>query len=275
MNVTSKTAFITGAGSGIGRGIACSLARRGCNLALADINPSSLKETAASLRAPGLRVSEHLLDVRNRDAIHALPATIIAMHGAINILVNNAGIAAGGTFEQVSEEVFDRVIDVNFLAVVRITRAFLPYLHESGEARIVNISSVYGLISPAGQTAYAASKFAVRGFSNALRHELENGPVSVAVVHPGGIATNIALNAAWPHGTTDAEIRQQLALSSKLLRMPPEKAGEIIVEGIVHNKQRIIVGTDARLITLLERLMPVHYWKVLNRIAKLIEADRG
>ena len=275
MNVTGKTAFITGAGSGIGRAVACSLARRGCHLALADINPTSLKETAAMTYMQGVRVSEHVLDVRNRNAINELPAAIKDTHGGIDILVNNAGIAAGGTFLQVSEETFDRVIDINFHAVVRITRVFLPYLKESKEARIVNISSVYGLISPIGQTAYSASKFAVRGFSNALRHELEQGPVGVTVVHPGGIATNIAQNAAMPYEETEEQIRQRLTLSKKLLSMPPEKAGEIIVKGIERNKARVMVGTDARMIALFERLIPVHYWKVMKALTKLMGSLMG
>ncbi len=274
MNVTGKTAFITGAGSGIGRGIALSMGRCGCHLALADINPAALEETAGLARASGVRVSVYVMDVRNQEAVKALPAQIQSTLGSIDILVNNAGVAAGGTFLQVSEEVFDRVIDINFLSVVRITRAFLPLLLQRPEARIVNISSVYGLISTPEQTAYAASKFAVRGFSNVLRHELENSTVGVTVVHPGGISTNIARDAAMPESMSEEEIRQRMSASARLLRMPPERAGEIIVKAIRQNKARVLVGIDARIISLVERLMPVHYWNIFRRLSTLAEPRR-
>jgi short-subunit dehydrogenase len=271
MNIQDKVAFITGAGSGIGRAMAGSLARRGCHLALSDINAVGLGQTAEQVSPFGVRVSQHVLDVTNRESILGLPDAIERQHGGVDILINNAGIAAGGTFLQVSEATFDRVMDVNFHAVVRMTRAFLPYLQKRKEARIVNISSLYGLVSPIEQSAYSASKFAVRGFSNALRHELEHTSVGVTVVHPGGVATNIAKNAVVPNGVTQAEALQRLSQVEKLLSMPPDKAGEIIVRGIEKNKARIIVGADAQFVSLIERLMPVHYWKVLKVLTNLRE----
>ncbi|WP_019140127.1 SDR family NAD(P)-dependent oxidoreductase [Noviherbaspirillum massiliense] len=265
MRLKDRVAVITGAGSGIGRATAISLARRGCHLALADINQEGLLETAKQVTALGVKASCHRLDVASRDAVRALPGEVHTTHGHIDLLINNAGVALGGTFEQVSEADFDWLMDINFHGVVRMTRAFLPYLHASDEARIVNLSSLYGLVSPAGQAAYSASKFAVRGFSNALRHELEGSNVGVTVVHPGGVATSIARNARVPADVPEDEVRRRKALAEKLLRMPPEKAGEVIVRGIERRKARVLVGTDAKIVALLERIAPVHYWKLLKK----------
>lgn len=267
MPMKDRVAVITGAGSGIGRATAVSLARRGCHLALADINPQGLAETAALLHADGVRVSTHQLDVASRDAVRAMPQQVLAVHGRIDILVNNAGVALGGTFEQVTEDDFDWLMDINFNGVVRMTRAFLPHLHAGGQGQVVNFSSLFGLISPEGQAAYSASKFAVRGFSNALRHELAGTSVGVSVVHPGGIATDIAKSARVPTTLSEDEVKRRRARSEKVLRMDPATAGEIIVRGIERRKARILVGTDAKIIALLERLFPVHYWRLLKGLA--------
>ncbi|HYD96856.1 MAG TPA: SDR family oxidoreductase [Noviherbaspirillum sp.] len=265
MNLKGRVAVVTGAGSGIGRATSIALARRGCHLALADINQAGLRQTAQDAQAFGVRVTCHTLDVASRDMVRALPAEVNAAHGRVDILVNNAGVALGGTFEQVSEEDFDWLMEINFHGVVRMTRAFLPYLHAGDDSRIVNVSSLYGLISPAGQCAYSASKFAVRGFSNALRHELEGSCVGVTVVHPGGVATSIARNARVPAGVDEGEIQRGRVLAEKLLRMPPEQAGEIIVRGIEQRKTRILVGADAKVVSLIERILPVGYWSLLKR----------
>src|SRR5262249_3325868 len=206
------------------------------------------------------RISCHALDVADRMATAALPQAVLARHGRVDLLFNNAGVALAGTFEQVSEADFDWLLEINFGAVVRLTRAFMPHLKVSDDARIVNMSSVFGLISPPGQTAYAASKFAVRGFSNALRFELEGSNVGVTVVHPGGVATKIAENARRPAGTTNAEVAEQLKTARRLLTMPPAKAGEIIVQAIECRAPRVVVGRDAKLMALIERLAPVSYW---------------
>ena len=268
MNLTNKVALVTGAGSGIGQAIALSLARRGCHLALVDINPKTLEQTHHQVQAMGTRVTSHPLDVTSREGVNALPGQVIAAHGYIDLLVNNAGVAVGGTFEQVSETDFDWVIAINFQAVVRMTRAFLPYLHQRDEARLVYLSSIFGIVSPPEQSAYSASKFAVRGFANALRHELENTSIGVTVVHPGGVATAIARNARVPAGTSPEVIRQKQALQEKMLRMPPERAGEIIVKGIEQRRARVMVGTDAKLIAWLERLMPVGYWQAMKKLLR-------
>ena len=264
LNLKDRVAVITGAGSGIGRATALSLARRGCHLALADINEAGLAQTQALALSAGVRATRHRLDVASREGVAALPAEILTAYGRVDLLVNNAGVALGGTFEQLSEADFDWLMEINFHGVVRMTRAFLPLLRASDDARIVNVSSVFGLISPPGQCAYAASKFAVRGFSNALRLELADTRVGVSVVHPGGVATAIARNARVSQDVPAEEMRRRLQLAEKLLRLPPEKAGEIIVRGIEKRRARILVGRDAVIISLIERLLPVNYWRVLG-----------
>jgi NAD(P)-dependent dehydrogenase (short-subunit alcohol dehydrogenase family) len=263
MRLQGRTAVVTGAASGIGRAVAESLARRACHLALADIDESGLATTAAQLRTSGLRVSTHRLDVADRDAVMAFPQVVAAAHPSVDLLINNAGVAVGGTFEQVSEPDFDWLIGINFLGVVRMTRAFLPVLRASDDARIVNLSSVFGLAAPAGQAAYAASKFAVRGFSESLRHELAGSNVGVTVVHPGGVATAIAQNGRAPAGASAEEVARRREAMQRNLRMPAARAGEIIVRGIERRRPRVLVGGDAVLIALLVRLFPVTYWRFM------------
>ena len=277
MKLENRTAVITGAASGIGRGIAVSLARRGCHLALADLNNAGLAETARMAQlarmdpmnqAPPqstLRISQHHLDVADRSAVAAFPAAVLAAHPGVDILVNNAGVAVGGTFEAVSEEDFEWLFEINFWGLVRMTRAFLPLLRKSDDARVVNLSSIYGIISPPAETAYSASKFAVRGFSHSLRHELANSNIGVTVVHPGGVATSIADNARVPKDMPPAEVARRRALAKKALTMPPATAGEIIVQGIERRSARVLVGNDAKFLALLERLAPVSYWKIFAR----------
>jgi NAD(P)-dependent dehydrogenase (short-subunit alcohol dehydrogenase family) len=268
LTLHDRTAVITGAGSGIGRAIAQSLARRGCHLALADIGEPGLAETARLLGGPSIRVSCHKLDVADRAAAAALPQAVMAQHGRVDLLFNNAGVALAGTFEQISESDFDWLFEINFGAVVRLTRAFMPHLKASDDARIVNMSSLFGLISPPGQTAYSASKFAVRGFSNALRFELAGSNVGVTVVHPGGVATKIAENARRAAGTTNAEMAEQLEKARRLLTMPPAEAGEIIVRAVERRAERVVVGGDARMMALIERIAPVSYWTILGPLVR-------
>ncbi|MFZ3330178.1 MAG: SDR family NAD(P)-dependent oxidoreductase [Candidatus Acidiferrales bacterium] len=278
MNLENRTAVITGSASGIGRAIAVSLARRGCHLALADVNDAGLSETARLAESvqpdprnrtasrSALRISQHHLDVADRRAVVAFPQAVIDAHPGVDILVNNAGVAVGGTFEAVSEDDFEWLFEINFWGVVRMTRAFLPLLRKSDDARVVNLSSIYGLISPPGETSYSASKFAVRGFSNSLRHELAGSKVGVTVVHPGGVATSIADNARVPKNMPPQEIARRRALAKKALTMPPPSAGEIIVKGIERRSPRVLVGNDAKLLALLERLAPISYWKIFMRL---------
>ena len=266
MNLENRTAIVTGAASGIGRWIAVSLARRGCNLALADIDESGLVETERMTANGKTRASRHRLDVADRQRVAAFPDEILAAHGGVDLLVNDAGVALGGAFEEVAEEDFEWLFEVNFWGVVRMTRAFLPLLKASGDARIVNVSSVFGLIAPAGQTAYAASKFAVRGFSNALLNELEGSNVGVTVVHPGGVATAIARRARWPKTARPETIAAGTATANRALILPPERAGEIIVAGIERRSKRVLVGKDAKMIAIVERLAPVNHLATLRRL---------
>jgi NAD(P)-dependent dehydrogenase (short-subunit alcohol dehydrogenase family) len=264
MRLANRTAVVTGAAGGIGRAISLSLARRGCHLALVDVNETGLAETAQMAAAAGVRITCHLLDVADRAGVAALPEAVTALHPSVDLLINNAGVALGGTFEEVSEEDFEWLFAINFWGVVRMTRVFLPELKASDDARIVNVSSVYGLIAPPGQTAYAASKFAVRGFSIALGHELRETTIGVTVVHPGGVATSIADNARVPKDKPEDEVAQGREEMNRVLKLPPETAGEIIVRGIERRQARVLVGSDAKLISVIERVAPVSSGMLLS-----------
>jgi short-subunit dehydrogenase len=260
LRLSNRTAVITGAASGIGRAIALSLERRGTHLALADVNDAGLAETVQLIGPTSVRISTHHLDVADRNAVAAFPNVVLASgHPGVDILVNNAGVALGGTFEQVSEGDFEWLFDINFWGVVRMTRAFLPFLHASDDAQLVNLSSLFGLIAPPGQAAYSAAKFAVRGFTQSLRLELEGTTVGVTAVHPGGVATSIAKNARAPKGANREQMERNVKDFSRTLRMPPAEAGETIVKAIERRQPRVIVGNDAKVAAVLERLAPVSY----------------
>ena len=260
-------AVLTGAASGIGAALAINLARRGMHLALVDLNPAGLEQTAALARDCGVKVSTHAMDVADRAAVAALPAAVLAVHGRVTALVNNAGVAVGGLFQDVDAEDFDWLMAINFGATVGLTRAFLPVLARESAAQIVNVSSIFGIIAPPGQTAYCASKFAVRGFSESLRHELEaNGsPVGVTIVHPGGVRTAIASSARVPRGLAAAEVQRERKKFGALLALAPDKAAEIIAVAIARRDPRVLVGSDAKGAALVQRLFPVTYWKHVAR----------
>ena len=260
-------AVITGAASGIGAALAVALARRGMHLALVDLDAAGLESTAAQARTAGVTVSTHAMDVADHAAVAALPAAVLATHGHVTALVNNAGVAIGGLFEQVDAVDFDWLMDINFGATVRLTRAFLPLLARESAAQLVNVSSIFGIIAPPGQTAYVASKFAVRGFSESLRHELEmNGsPVGVTIVHPGGVRTSISENARLAKGLDAADVARERANWHSLLALAPEKAAEVIAVAIERRDPRVLVGQDAKAAALVQRLFPVTYWKHVAR----------
>lgn len=263
MDWSQHTALITGAGSGIGRALAEALHRRGTNLLLTDIDPERLAGTASGLTG-GAHVISRTLDVCDSAAIKSLAAD----RGlpAPTILINNAGVAVGGHFEDVSEADFDWLLAVNLLAPIRMTRAFLPKLREADAAVIINISSLFGLVAPSGQTAYCASKYGLRGFSDSLRHELQDTPVRVVTVHPGGVRTAIADDARLPAGRNAGQ--QDRDRMNAFLTMPSARAAEIILRGVERGKRRVLVGRDAKIAALIERLFPDSYWRHLTRFAK-------
>jgi len=260
-----RVALVTGAASGIGAALVRQLADQGCAVALVDRDPEGLAATAARLAATGVAVSTHALDLADADAILALPEAILARHGGLDLLVNNAGVALGGRFAEVDLGDVEWLMDVNLRAVMRMTHAFLPMLERAQDAQIVNLSSIYGIVAPAGQAAYAASKFAVRGFTEALRHEYEGTGLGVTLVHPGGVATAIARNARSPRHLDSAAIAGGVAAFERLLRLPPEDAADQIVRGIETRAPRVIVGADARRAVLIQRLLPVRYWSLIKR----------
>jgi short-subunit dehydrogenase len=251
-------AAITGAGSGIGRALALNLGARGLALALADINTAGLSETEELLaKNSAAKVTTSVVDVADATAVARFASEVARDHGGASLLINNAGVALGGLFEEVSLEDFAWLISINFWGVVHGCKAFLPQLHQKPSAHIVNMSSVFGLVGPPGQTAYAASKFAVRGFTESLRAELRGTPIRISSVHPGGVRTNIAVNARTSVKTIDPErIAAEQQRWEKLLRMPPEQAAAIITRGIERNRQRILVGSEAYLLDAVARLSP-------------------
>ncbi|MFM8517530.1 MAG: SDR family NAD(P)-dependent oxidoreductase [Nevskiaceae bacterium] len=264
LEFNDKVAVITGAGSGIGQALAVQLAAAGAHLALADIRTESLETTVALLPKTGRRISQHRVDVASANDVAAFPAAVVAAHGGVDLLLNNAGVALGGHFMDVSAEDFDWLFNINFHGVVRVTRAFLPHLLQRPGGHLTNIASLFSIVAPAGQSAYSASKFAVRGFSDALRHELTGRELGVSVVCPGGIATAIARNARMAASLPAEVIERQQARAAQLLRMPPERAASDILAGIRRRKPRILVGHDARVGVLLERLMPTRYWSLIR-----------
>jgi short-subunit dehydrogenase len=258
-------AVITGAASGIGASLAANLAGRGTNLALVDRDAAGLARVAQAGRAAGVTVSEHVLDVADAEALALLPEAVLAAHGRVTVLVNNAGVAMGGTFDQATLDDFTWLFDINFWAIVRLTKAFMYALRQEPAAHIVNLSSLFGLVAPPGQVAYCASKFAVRGFSEALRHELEGSSVSLTVVHPGGVRTAIAVNARVPQGIDPEEARGAAKNFEKLLRSTPDYAADQIAQAIIRRRARLLIGGDARMVDRIQRLLPSAYWKVIGR----------
>jgi short-subunit dehydrogenase len=263
------TAVVTGAASGIGEALAAQLAARGSHLVLVDRDKDRLSDVADRARAahPALTVSTHVADLSDDEQTDALAATLAAEHPETTLLVNNAGVALGGRFDQVTLEEFDWVMAVNFRAVVRLTHALLPALKAHPGAHLVNVSSVFGIFAPAGQAAYSASKFAVRGFSEAVRHELAENQVGVTVVHPGGIKTRIAESARTGSGVSIEEYEQGRKQFAKLLTMPPEKAAGMIVAAIEGRRPRLLIGWSAKVPDVVVRLMPGSYWKLIARRA--------
>jgi short-subunit dehydrogenase len=259
-----SVAVVTGAATGIGCALAGRLAGAGARLALADINQGGLDEVARSLTGQGVEVSAHVVDVAAARQVEAFARDVIDRHGRVDVLMNNAGVALFGDVEEVSLGDIEWLMAVNFWGVVYGVKHFLPVLRQQHQAYIVNLSSVFGLIAPPGQAAYAASKFAVRGFSEALRHELAGTNVQVSTVHPGGIRTGIATSGRVGASADPSTRDKAAAMFERLARTSPEHAADRIVRGMLRGETRILVGRDARQIDLIQRFLPTRYWRLLG-----------
>jgi NAD(P)-dependent dehydrogenase (short-subunit alcohol dehydrogenase family) len=253
--IRGAVAVVTGAASGIGRALAVDLAKQGAQLALVDVNAAGLEETRALLGSAVART--YMVDVSKAAAVEALANDVQHDFGRASLLVNNAGVALMGTLAELSLEDFAWLIGINFWGVVYGCKFFLPLLAREPDAHIVNVSSIFGLIGPPGQTAYSASKFAVRGFSESLREELrETTAIKVTSVHPAGIATPIAHKARAAQGITAAARQEAEEYFKKVATIPPEEAARVIIKGILGNKNRVLIGSDAYRVDRIQRLFP-------------------
>jgi NADP-dependent 3-hydroxy acid dehydrogenase YdfG len=267
-----RVAAITGAGSGMGRALALALAERGCAVALADIGREALEETAAMADGNGVRVSTHVVDVSDRAAVEGFAAETVRRHGSVNLIFNNAGVSLTADVEQLGYQDFEWLMNINFWGVVHGTKAFLPYLRQAGAGHVVNTSSIFGVIAVPGQAAYNASKFAVRGFTEALRQELAGTRIGVSCVLPGGVKTNIVKQSRYYPRDNGAPTREEFAeIFEQMAALTPEGAARIILRGVQRNRAHILVGRDARSLALFQRLLPQRYPLMLTRLRKLVE----
>lgn len=269
-NFSSKVAAITGAGSGIGRALAINLAQQGCELALSDIDSLGLEETVELTRRLGVTVSHQLLDVADKTAVYAWADRVVADHGRVNMIFNNAGVALSGTVSALEISDYEWIMNINLWGVIYGTKAFLPYLEQSGEGHVVNISSIFGLTAQPMMSGYNASKFAVRGFTESLRQDLEitHSNVSATSVHPGGIKTNIAKSARVSDSVecvTGASREESLAEFERMFIHTADSAAKVILKGIRNNKRRVLIGADARAYDIVVRLFPAAYQKLFTR----------
>ena len=262
-----RVAAVTGAGSGIGRALAEALVARRAHVAVSDIDEAGLAETVARCEGAGVKVTSQVLDVADREAVHAWADDVVAQHGRVNLVVNNAGVALGATVEGSTYDDLEWLMGIDFWGVVYGTKAFLPHLKAAGEGHVVNVSSVFGLVSIPSQSAYNAAKFGVRGFTDALRMELEieRCGVSATTVHPGGIKTNIARSAridpSIAHLAGDGE--EVGAGFDRFARTTPEEAARQILLAVERNRRRVLVGPDAKVFDLMSRLPAGVYQRLL------------
>jgi NAD(P)-dependent dehydrogenase (short-subunit alcohol dehydrogenase family) len=270
-----RVAVITGAGSGIGRALAYELAGSGAVLAISDIDDSELAATAEHARSLGATVRADRIDVADRSAMSGYADAVSDHFGAVHLVINNAGVVHVGDVSGMSYADIERVIDTNFWGVVNGSMAFLPHLVASGDAHLVNISSLFGLLPVPSQSAYVASKFAVRGFTESLRIELlvAGSGVRVTCVHPGGINTAIARS-----GTRNADAGlpgDSLPAGHRLLRMPPEQAAAIILRAVSRGRPRVLVGADARAAFVLSSLTGAGWQRLVAGVVRRLPADRA
>ncbi len=266
MSLTNESvAVVTGAASGIGRALAVRLAaERICGLALSDVNEAGLLETARLLADSGVIVTTHTVNVGDLEQMQTFVNEVLAKHNYVTHVINNAGVSLFGDIEQVSIEDLEWLIQINFWGVVYSTKLFLPILRRQKSVHIINVSSVFGLVAPPGNAAYAASKFAVRAFTEALRHEMKNFKVSVSCVFPGGIATNIAHTGRVGSNVDPIQKDESVNVHVATSKTTAEQAAETIVKGIMRREPQIYIGADAHQISLISRLFPRRWFSVLN-----------
>ncbi len=262
------TAIVTGAASGIGEALAHRLADRGSHLVLLDRDATRLDTVADSIRDrhPQLTVDTVLVDLADHEATARAGRQLAAGHPQTTLLINNAGVALGGRFDQLTLEEFHWLVDINFGAVVTLTHHLLPVLRAHPGAHLANVSSIYGIVAPPGQTAYAASKFAVRGFTEALRQELAGENVGVTCIHPGGIATRIATTARKGSGVSESNAAKGRARADRMLTIPPSTAADVILRGIQRRRPRVLIGWTARVPDILARVAPGSYGTILSKV---------
>ncbi|MGE6494261.1 SDR family NAD(P)-dependent oxidoreductase [Cupriavidus metallidurans] len=268
----NKVAAITGAGSGMGRCLAIQLAQSGCHVAISDCNEAGLAQTAAEVRsvAPMVQVTSHRVDVADRAAVHAWADDVARAHGRVNLIFNNAGVALSSTVEGMAYDDLEWIIGINFWGVVHGTKAFLPHLKASGEGHVVNTSSIFGLFAQPGMGAYNASKYAVRGFTESLRQELDlmDCGVSATTVHAGGIKTNIARASrvsSSVNGLLVRDAQQGREEFEKFFITTADKAARVILDGVRANKRRVLIGPDAYAADALSRILPAAYQSLVVR----------
>jgi short-subunit dehydrogenase len=264
---------VTGAGSGIGRALALELAGRGAQLAVSDLNAQNAEETAAAARAKGAEAESYMLDVSQREAVFAHADQVVERFGKVNFVANNAGVALHKTVLESTIEDYEWILSINFWGVVYGTKAFLPHLIASGDGHLVNISSLFGLIGVPSQSGYNATKFAVRGFTEALRQEIliDGHAVGVSCVHPGGVKTEIARSGRY---TADADTAELANRFDKVARTTPESAARTIIRGVERGRPRIIVGPDAVAIDLMQRTLGSGYQRVVARAMGRFDPSR-
>jgi len=256
IETTRQTAAITGAGDGIGRALALNLNERGVNLYLCDINQDRLAATVSMLDATKSSVSTALVDCGNRDDIEAWAATITAENDRLDFLFNNAGVAYGAEFRDASLENFEWLMNINYWGVVWCTKALLPLLEASPSGHLVNISSIFGMVGIATQSAYNSAKFAVRGFTESLQAEYRGTSLTVTCVHPGGIATNIALRARTDGEASETTAEERDESFKQVARTSPTKAAQVIMKGTLAGRRRVLIGWDAWFMHTITKFMP-------------------
>lgn len=262
--LSDKVAVVTGAASGIGRALAVGLAGEGCALAIADINEEGLDETARMVSEQGREVMTRTVDVSRRDEVHAFADAVVERYGRVDVVINNAGVTVSEVFEDFTYEDFEWNMGINFWGVVYGSKAFLPHLRKQPEAHLVNISSAFGLIGFPSQTSYCASKFGVRGFTEALARELERTSVAVSCVFPGGVKTNVVRNSRYHKDWAGRKDKEQAVKGfENMAKMTAEQAARVIIDGIKKERGRILVGKDVRVLDLVQRLFPACYSRVL------------